>query len=238
MKKLLLAVVILFVLYSSAFALPQPVLINTQDRAKIRDLIVLGASNNPANRLISTSEYQVVTERDFEGIGAFLLMDVRTLRPPVMRTTFNIIPLESGMIRVTVNYVAISNPGTNQEMHTRTDAPYYDKTLQSFLYQLKSKADGTPIEELMVQQPPSQKEQKIAVTSGLNMDNNTIKSLSPQSLAANAGLKEGDLILEINGKATTDNIAEEINSKLSLGRSVMITYERNGNKDITTLKAK
>ena len=72
--------------------------------------------------------------------------------------------------------------------------------------------------------------------SGLSFDGIKIKTAEPGSLAENAGLKPGDTILEVNGRPADENLPEDIDARLAAGRAVMIEYERDGVRDLVTLK--
>ena len=73
-------------------------------------------------------------------------------------------------------------------------------------------------------------------SSGLTFDGLTIKSVDPGSLAEKIGLKPGDVIIEVNARLANQEIVKDIDARLAAGRSVIITYERNGTKDMVTLK--
>ena len=72
--------------------------------------------------------------------------------------------------------------------------------------------------------------------SGLSFDGLKIESIEPGSFAEKCGLQPGDTIVEINGRPADENMLKDIDVRLAAGRSVMIVYEREGRKDLVTLK--
>ena len=72
--------------------------------------------------------------------------------------------------------------------------------------------------------------------SGLSFDGLKIETVEPGSFADKAGLRPSDVIVEINGKTVDEGTLENIDARLAAGRFVILTYERDGNKDIVTLK--
>lgn len=75
---------------------------------------------------------------------------------------------------------------------------------------------------------------KLPVNSGayIQKGDNGESAISKDSAAAKAGLKEGDILLEVNGeKITADNSLAKIISKLSPGDKVTIKYLRDGKEN-------
>ena len=101
---------------------------------------------------------------------------------------------------------------------------------------IRHSIDGTPLDRIVNEAADQQPEIEPIKTSGLSFDGFIIKAIEPGSLAEKAGLQPGDTIVEINGKSADENALKNIDVRLAAGRYVMITYERNGNKDLVTLK--
>ena len=72
--------------------------------------------------------------------------------------------------------------------------------------------------------------------SGLYLDGLKIKTIETGSPAEQSGLKLGDEITEINGRPADEKTVKDIDERLVAGRSVVIVYERGGDKDMVTLK--
>jgi len=72
--------------------------------------------------------------------------------------------------------------------------------------------------------------------SGLSFDGLKVLSVEPGYIADQAGLKIGDTILEINGRPADENALKNIETRLAAGRTIMIKYERDGKRDMVTLK--
>ena len=73
---------------------------------------------------------------------------------------------------------------------------------------------------------------------GWNIEQATIKSVTPDGMASKVGLAVGDVILEINGKAfaEVENPQQFIETRFAEGRTVMVLVSRDGNKKMITLK--
>ena len=72
--------------------------------------------------------------------------------------------------------------------------------------------------------------------SGLSFAALRIDAVEPGSIADRAGLKQGDTILEINGRSADEKALKDIDARLAAGRSVTIGFERGGKMDIATLR--
>jgi hypothetical protein len=112
---------------------------------------------------------------------------------------------------------------------------------------IRHSIDGTPLEQIQNeatnQRPGSgngnntaNTASKTYATSGLSFSEAQITSVEPGSVAEKAGLQVGDVILEINAKAPQGNVKSQIDKALASGRSAIITYERDGTKDVLSLK--
>jgi S1-C subfamily serine protease len=103
--------------------------------------------------------------------------------------------------------------------------------------------DGTPLNEIAnevidQQADLTNKSPQTIQTSGLifNFDELRVSSVESGSLAEKAGLQPGDIIVEVNASPADEKILKDIDARLSSGRSVVIVYEREGKKDMATLK--
>ena len=115
--------------------------------------------------------------------------------------------------------------------------------LAPLIQDIRHAIDGTPLEQIVnevTDQQPGAKgkaaKKAEAKASGLAFDGVKISGVEPGSLADKAGFKEGDVLVEINGKPASAKNLEDIDARLAAKRSVIITYERDGKKGVITLK--
>lgn len=73
---------------------------------------------------------------------------------------------------------------------------------------------------------------------GLNLQGTVIDNIVPGSLSEKAGLMKGDIIAEINGKSVSeiDDLKKYIDQRVLSGRTVMVVFEREGEKNLATIK--
>jgi membrane-associated protease RseP (regulator of RpoE activity) len=74
--------------------------------------------------------------------------------------------------------------------------------------------------------------------SGLTVDGYEITFVQPSTPADKAGLVPGDMILELNAREAEGNVKTEIERDLALGLSVIVTYLRDGEMGVTTVRPK
>jgi C-terminal processing protease CtpA/Prc len=67
-----------------------------------------------------------------------------------------------------------------------------------------------------------------------------IDRIEPGSLAADAKLVKGDLIIEVNGRSTREfevsTLSTYLANKAAEGSSILVLYERDGKQEMVTLK--
>lgn len=110
--------------------------------------------------------------------------------------------------------------------------------------EVRNSVDGTPPDRIVNDTPaPGEKEKELEETIGLTLkaaDGGYTAEVAGGESAAKAGLQNGDLVLEINGKALSDMKEREVENyiaeKWDAGSSIIVLYERDGNKDLLTLK--
>jgi hypothetical protein len=105
---------------------------------------------------------------------------------------------------------------------------------------IRHSIDGTPLDQIVneAKEDGAREEEKKPKyrDSGLYFEGNKITKIDENSIADSAGLKTGDLIIEIGAKPVDGDLKKQIDQKLLAGRSVIVTYERDGNKDVLTMK--
>lgn len=253
MKRVLLGflfVLFLGVLPAVAFTDPLVtvrVTINSENRKAIKDELV-GYMIGKGFSIAKDSEYQISFDKE---VPNFFYLNLRTGQYPVARGVFNIAPV-SGATLVTASPYIVYNPGSGHEI-VQTHSNKEDTVgLQRTLYKLKSAIDGTPYEELEALLPQKKKPaQATEASTGKQIVMSGIKTIDQEgriteiekgSLAEKAGLKSGDIIIEVNAKPVdVGNIKtwlEDIDNRINAGRSVMVLYERDSYRDLVTLKRK
>lgn len=112
---------------------------------------------------------------------------------------------------------------------------------------VKQQIDGTPIEYIVNEHEGAPEEREaLAQRLGIALsEQNTdgtfnIKEIEPHSAASSTNLAVGDKIFEINARPINSMTKEEAEKLLAerweAGLSIMFTYERDGTKDIVSIK--
>lgn len=116
------------------------------------------------------------------------------------------------------------------------------------IQEIKNKIDGTPIDlisnEAVNQLPESGnvREKALGIQLGTKLENGSIviKDIDSASVAADAGLVTGDIIVEVNGRPSSDFDISALQSylanKSAQKSTIFLMYERSGEKNLVTLK--
>lgn len=250
MKRITLVLILILVLSSMASAkyatYSLQAQIDTTDRQKVKDALVLVMTGR-GYLINKDSDYQMAFEKEVEN---FFFMNLRTGQFPASRVIFTIVP-SSGSILLSASPFAVSNPGTGFEMLTKITHRVDLRSCQEMIFKVKSQADGTPLHDLMATLPkigsgdskfPQEKEVENQIKSGIKAitPEGYISGIGKGSLAEVAGLHDGDLIFEINGRPAdlkdAKKLLSDIDSRIDAGRTVIILFERNREQDMVTLK--
>jgi len=152
MKKVILAAICILVLSSVAFAkyatYSLQVQIETTERHKIKDALVEIMVGNGFS-INKDSEYQIAFDKEIENI---FFMNLRTGQNAAARGVFTLAP-SSNSITLSGIPLMISNPGTGFEIPSKITHRKDLRKFQEILFQVKSKVDGTPLEDLMATLP-------------------------------------------------------------------------------------
>lgn len=120
--------------------------------------------------------------------------------------------------------------------------------LVPFILEIKNKIDGTPVSQISseaVNQLPGSgnvREKALGIRLGTKLENGyiVIKDVDSGSLAADAGLVPGDLIVEVNGRPSKNFDVNALQSylanKSAQNSSIFLVYARNGKENLATLK--
>jgi len=256
MKKIvfsIVTIVIVFLLlpafaYSAVPPKPFRVEINSIDRKAIRDQIV-GIMIEKGCRISKDSEYQLSFDKESDNpVFDIFYTNFYTLQKPVFRFEFHVAPMSDKTL-LTLTPFIVRHSFTGQEIIETAFGIMNKKdviTFKKLLFKIKSAVDGTPYEELAeeLEDTPvtgNPVDERKAIKSGIvSVDKNgSITKIESESIAATAGLQEGDVILEVNLKPIDPNKTDwlsEIDKKLNSGISVSITFKREGEKDVVILK--
>ena len=102
--------------------------------------------------------------------------------------------------------------------------------------EIRHSIDGTPLDQIVNEATNQRPSAPPVKSSGLSFDGLKITIVEPGGIAAQAGLKPGDKILGINGRPADENMLQDIDVRLAARRTVMIEYERDGERDLATLR--
>ena len=189
--------------------------------------------------MTKSDEYQFVFEKENENLLAMIFFGSQWNFVPVGRYFFNFIPIPEGGIRVSCDAVVVTNPGTGFVQTTNLDDRISNRGKLTRLYMIKGKIEGRDPEELMradgITPDGKEPEKPIRMSSEMELDGNTIISAKEGGLADEAGLKPGDIIIEINARATESDIKKQIDDILLAGRRAIIAFERDGEIDILSI---
>lgn len=230
MKRLLIALVpVMVICVTSAFSNPVEMVIDCDDKGKIKDEIVSAYMGLKATSLIalrSVNDYQVIFDQETQGILASMLMNVYTLRKPIFRTTFDLIPNNATML-VKAKVEIIQNPDTYNALIVMGKNKDVDPLLLSVLdfirWRLKGriKVSMAEYQELLNSKPQI----------GIVVDNRAkVLQVLPKSIAAKAGIKKGDIIVEIDDEKVRDDVKIVLFEKREVGHTLKLRLQRKGKK--------
>lgn len=117
-----------------------------------------------------------------------------------------------------------------------------------FIQEIKNKIDGTPVSQIAseaVNQLPGSgnvREKALGIRLGSKLENGyiVIDGIDAASLAADAGLAAGDLVVEVNGRPSKDFDVNALQSylanKSAQKSAIFLVYSRGGKEQLVTLK--
>jgi membrane-associated protease RseP (regulator of RpoE activity) len=117
-----------------------------------------------------------------------------------------------------------------------------------FIQEIKNTIDGTPVSQIAseaVNQLPGSgnvREKALGIRLGAKLENGfiAIKEVDSASMAADAGLAPGDLIVDVNGRPSKDFDVNALQSylanKSAQKSTIFLTYSRGGKEHLVTLK--
>lgn len=195
--------------------------------------------------LKTDSDNQIVLEKVITDITGIFFMNIHTGQMPTVRLLFSLAQISENTF-VSTHYLIVMNAGTAYERIEAGINKEAQKKLESYLMHLKNEIDGTPIMEMegafaTLPSEQTSKKRLSGITLGERSGNGIlVNSIKAESIAATAGLKEGDVILEINARSVfemgSNEIIQYIDKSVGAGRTVVISYERNKEIDLATLK--
>lgn len=117
-----------------------------------------------------------------------------------------------------------------------------------YIKEIRNKIDGTPVDQIeneAVNQLPgsgNSRQKVLGIVLGQKNEKGfiVIDRIEPGSLAADAKLVKGDLIIEVNGRSTREfevsTLSTYLANKAAEGSSILVLYERDGKQEMVTLK--
>ena len=117
-----------------------------------------------------------------------------------------------------------------------------------FIQEIKNKIDGPPISQISseaVNQLPGSgnvREKALGIQLGTKLESGyiVIKDVDSASMAADAGLVPGDLIVEVNGRSSKDfdvnGLKSYLANKSAQKTSILLIYSRGDHESLVTLK--
>lgn len=117
-----------------------------------------------------------------------------------------------------------------------------------FIQEIKNKIDGTPVSQIAseaVNQLPGSgnvREKALGIRLGSKLENGyiVIDGIDSASIAADAGLAAGDLVVEVNGRPSKDFDVNALQSylanKSAQKSAIFLVYSRGGKEQLVTLK--
>ena len=228
MKRLFLALVVLTTWAAAAWGDSIDEIIKTQDKARVKDEIV-AAMLTPRTKkpitLKAVNDYQLIFEQEVDNtFFELMMMDLRTGKSPIIRTYFNILP-QGDKIRVQSNYEVAASPGTQREMATQpgTSSQAYNDDLKGLLGFVRKRIEENY--ELTLAEVIQKYNEKPKI--GIVADNSgKIIKVTPKTLAAKAGIKKGDMILEVNGEKVDNNAGMLLFEKIEAGHTLTLRMQR------------
>lgn len=199
MKKIVLAILLVFILCSTSFAAKADftVIIPVKNSDIVKNSVFKVMSLYSEYRIINSDNYRLVFERDLgDNPASFLLMDLHTLRNPVSRAFFNITPSYGGEIQLQGYVLIVASPDSPREMSSPMTNKEGVRAFESIVNRIKQEAT---IENEKIE---GNKEPKIDNSGfiGWKIDYDMlVTEITPEGIAGKAGVKNGDTILEING---------------------------------------
>lgn len=246
-----MALIILFSLPLSAQAspllLPIKIEITTTKKAEVKNALV-EVMISKGYAITQDSDFVMAFDKEVKNIILGAMMGGKF---PNNRCVFTFISRNQTTLISAMVYM-IQNPGTAFEIR---ESPYekHEKAashLLDILLNVKSRIEGISYEELASAHPllielKAEENEQInkakPVYSGFAKiePDGRIAEIEKGGLAEKAGLIVGDLIIEMNAtplEEVDSTWLSELNERINSGRSVMLVYERDGIKDIITLK--
>jgi len=230
-KKILLCIffILVFSFTSPAFAEELSKEIQVDDIKTVKNMILTVMARYDGVYLKTTDEYRVVVEKEYpDGFAAFLTMNLHTLRKPVFRLNFDIMPLSESTVIKLRPYNVVNPDSNREELYPMTNKDDL-ATIHQMLNQIGYEAQKYEIQKRIAKEYESteRKDPVIAVDLGWKLEGDRVVSVEENSIAYKAGLRTGDAILRIN------DIDIESYKHTSINQVVSLRYETNL---ITTLE--
>jgi C-terminal processing protease CtpA/Prc len=223
-------------------AAPKAIALRTNDRAGVFGYITQSMETQGFT-MTSSDPYNLVFEKKSHSLfDAALYREPWVFINPVYRKTWSVIPSAEGL-EALVNAFFVSNPGTKWEKAYATDealSPGSEEQIEKEklydLYDLKAAVEGLDRYFLMRVSGLFPELEPDFPKADILMEGNRVIAVLPDGLAGRAGVRAGDIVLEMNGLSVARDAVEAIDLRLAQGQRVVLLVQRGGAKDLITLK--
>jgi membrane-associated protease RseP (regulator of RpoE activity) len=222
-------------------AAPKAITLRTSDRGGVLEYIAQSMMTQ-GFKMTSSDPYSLVFEKkshSFSGIA--LYREPWVFKNPVFRKTWSVIPSPGGLEAV-IDTFFVANPGTKHEKAYATDEVVslseesrIDKEKLYDLFDLKAAVEGLDRYFLMRVSGQFPELEPDFPKADMLMEGNRIIAVIPDGLAGRAGIRAGDVILEMNGLQVTGDVVEPIDLRLAQGSRVVLLVQRNSARELVTL---
>ncbi|MDR1944391.1 MAG: hypothetical protein LBQ19_06170 [Synergistaceae bacterium] len=226
-----------------ASAVPRSIVIKTGDREAIKSRIT-SSMQEQRYKLVSADQYQLVFEKPLQSFFENVTnLDPLYFRGPKLRKIWSVLPSQHG-IEATVDILIASSPGTAGEKVIATEEVVsfnyadHEKINKEKLYDLFGlMADIEGLDRYFVMRASGLFPELKPETPKADMllEGDRIIAVLPDGVAGKAGVKAGDIILEINGNPAEGDIINFIDTRLARGNRVVLTLQRGAYLGIITL---
>ena len=230
MKKLVLCAIFILVFASSAPAANMFTTVIRETTIPVVQETIINIFSQKGFAVADVGSNKVALNKSF-GDGFFTAIRNRTI-------LFTLLQQEED-----VKMMVSQNELNNGWIHLQNNIEHLIPLVQ----EVRSTIDGTPLDQIVNETPaPSDASKPAPKKIGLTLakpdgQEHYVAKIEKGGEADKAGLASGTVVYEINGKVLNDmktqrEIENYINTKWDAGASLILLYDKNGTKEMLTLK--